>query len=63
LSLTWYRDDTLTGTSHVDISWETDGEGDSIKPGTYRLHYWGDSKNILGQITPFEGISNSFTLT
>ena len=63
LSFTWYRDDTLTGTSHVDLSWETEGEGDSIQPGTYRLHYWGDSKNILGQITAFEGISNSFTLT
>ncbi|KIW03819.1 uncharacterized protein PV09_05119 [Verruconis gallopava] len=63
LSLTWYRDDTLTGTSHVDVSWETEGEGDSIQPGTYRLHYWGDAKNIFGQITAFEGISNSFTLT
>jgi neutral ceramidase len=63
LSLTWYRDDTLTGTSHVDVSWETEGEGDNIQPGTYRLHYWGDSKNVLGQIKPFEGISNSFTLT
>jgi neutral ceramidase len=62
LSLTWYRDDTLTGTSHVDLSWETAGEGDSIQPGTYRLHYYGDSRNIFGQITPFEGISSSFTL-
>jgi neutral ceramidase len=63
LSMTWYRDDTFLGTSHVDVSWETAGEGNSIRPGTYRLHYWGDSKNFLGQISPFEGISNAFVLT
>jgi neutral ceramidase len=63
LSLTWYRDDTFLGTSHVDVSWETAGEGSSIQPGTYRMRYWGDSKNFFGQIAPFEGTSNAFTLT
>ena len=63
LSMTWRRTNTILGTSSVEVSWETGGEGDSIQPGTYRLHYWGDSKNILGRVTAFEGISSTFTLT
>ena len=60
LSLTWYRDNTLLGTSHVDISWESEADAE---PGTYRLHYWGDAKTIFGTITGFEGVSNNFTLS
>jgi neutral ceramidase len=60
LSLTWIRDNTLLGTSHVDISWESELDAE---PGTYRIHYFGDWKSIFGKITPFEGISQSFTLT
>jgi neutral ceramidase len=63
LTMTWYRDNTILATSHVDVSWETAGEGDSIQPGTYRLHYWGDSKDVLKRINAFEGISSSFKLT
>jgi len=60
LSLTWTRDNTLLGTSHVVISWESEMDA---APGTYRIHYFGDSKSLFGKITPFEGISQSFTLS
>ena len=60
LSLTWTREDTLLGTSNVVLSWETESYAE---PGTYRLHYYGDSKNIFGTISAFQGISNSFTLS
>jgi neutral ceramidase len=60
LSLSWYRENTALGTSNVVLSWETESYAE---PGTYRLHYYGDAKSILGSISPFEGISNSFTLS
>ncbi|RDW64079.1 neutral nonlysosomal ceramidase-like protein [Coleophoma crateriformis] len=60
LSYTWYRDSTLLGTSHVDISWETE---DYATAGTYRLVYYGDHKNLGGAITAFSGTSNNFTLS
>jgi len=31
--------------------------------GTYRLHVYGQSKNLLGHISPYEGTSKSFVLT
>lgn len=62
LSLTWVRDSTALGTSHVVVSWETAGET-NLSAGTYRLHYWGDSKPLVGSIIGFEGISGNFMLT
>jgi len=60
LSLTWTREDTILGTSNVVLSWESESYAE---PGTYRLHYYGDSKNVFGAISSFEGTSNSFTLS
>jgi neutral ceramidase len=60
LEYTWYRDNSLLGTSHVIISWETESYAEA---GTYRIVYHGDSKNILGTITAFTGTSSSFTLS
>ncbi|CAG8951865.1 hypothetical protein HYFRA_00005669 [Hymenoscyphus fraxineus] len=60
LVYSWYRDNGLTGTSHVDVSWETESYA---TPGTYRIRYNGDSKTPLtGSIRAFTGVSNSFTL-
>ncbi|CAK7234031.1 hypothetical protein SBRCBS47491_008813 [Sporothrix bragantina] len=55
----WRRINTLFATSEVDIVWETE---DWAEPGTYRLHYYGDSKALGGTITPFEAISSQFVL-
>lgn len=60
LVLTWTRDNSLTGTSHVVISWETETYA---TVGTYRLVYNGDSKTLGGALTPFTGYSGNFTLT
>jgi len=59
LVYTWTRDDTVLGTSHVTIDWESEG---NVESGTYRIHYYGDWKELNGQITPFEGISQTFVL-
>jgi neutral ceramidase len=59
LSMTWTRENTILGTSNVDLTWESETDTDA---GTYRFRYYGDSKNILGHIDPIEGISNSFIL-
>lgn len=60
LVYTWERTDTILGYSEVTITWETE---DYTTPGTYRVVYNGDQKNILGTITAFTGTSNSFTIT
>ncbi|ESZ90091.1 neutral ceramidase precursor [Sclerotinia borealis F-4128] len=59
---TWRRINGLTGTSSVVVSWET-GTGDATEAGTYRVRYYGDSKNFLGKITAFTAVSNSFVLS
>lgn len=59
LVYTWTRVNSLIGTSSVVLSWETESYAE---PGTYRMRYNGDHKNILGTITAFTGVSNSFTL-
>ncbi|KAK1991085.1 neutral/alkaline non-lysosomal ceramidase [Colletotrichum falcatum] len=61
LVYTWKRTDWLLGHSEVEISWET-GADDGAAPGTYRIKYYGDSKPLIGSITPFEGTSGNFTL-
>ena len=60
LVYTWYRDNTVLGTSHVILSWESETDA---TPGTYRFRYYGDSKALGGVITAFTGTSDSFTLT
>lgn len=55
----WKRTNTALGTSEVIVEWE-------IEPGTetgmYRMRYYGDSKSLTGQITPFEGTSGVFNV-
>ena len=53
----WERKTTVLGTSEVTIEWEIE---DWAQDGTYRMHYYGDSKSIGGSITPFEGVGESF---
>jgi neutral ceramidase len=60
LVYTWTSDNELLGTSQVTIDWESEL---TTEPGTYRIHYYGDWKALGGDITPFEGVSGSFTLS
>lgn len=68
LVYTWEQTDTILGYSEVTITWETETTSNSAtapyaEAGTYRVAYYGDSKNILGTISAFNGTSNSFKLT
>jgi neutral ceramidase len=60
LVYTWTRTNTVLGTSSVVISWETSSNDAA---GTYRTRYYGDSRNVLQQISAFSGVSNSYTLS
>lgn len=60
LVYTWRRTDFILGHSEVEVTWETAGNAES---GTYRVRYYGDSKNLLGSISAFEGVSESFELS
>jgi neutral ceramidase len=59
LVYTWRRTNFVLGYSEVDITWETGGNAEA---GVYRVKYYGDSKNLLGRISKFEGTSDSFEL-
>lgn len=60
LVYTWRRTNLVLGFSEVDVTWETAG---NAEPGTYRVKYYGDWKAINGDITAFEGTSDSFELS
>lgn len=60
LVYTWTRTNFVLGYSEVVLSWET---GADEAAGAYRLRYFGDSKNLLGKVSGFEGVSNSFALS
>ncbi|CAK7198099.1 hypothetical protein SEUCBS139899_000757 [Sporothrix eucalyptigena] len=60
LVYTWERTNEVLGYSSVIISWESET---TAAAGTYRIRYYGDSKNLLGTISAFSGASNSFTVT
>ncbi|PAV23091.1 Neutral alkaline nonlysosomal ceramidase [Pyrrhoderma noxium] len=53
----WVRNSTILGTSTVTISWNIENGTPS---GSYRLRYFGDSKALDGNITPFVGTSSTF---
>ncbi|KAJ9643481.1 hypothetical protein H2201_008024 [Coniosporium apollinis] len=53
----WRRTSTPLGWSEIDVFWETDQE---TAAGRYRIRYFGDSKALSGNITPFEGASGIF---
>ncbi|ESK90041.1 neutral ceramidase precursor [Moniliophthora roreri MCA 2997] len=56
----WSRTSTILGTSTVNISWTIES---GTPAGSYRIHYFGDSKPLIGSITPFTGTSSVFTLS
>ena len=68
LEFLWKRTNTFLGYSMVTIRWQIEDDYYSVddptplQAGTYRMHYYGDSKNPLGQISSFEGISGTFTV-
>ncbi|KAJ5328618.1 hypothetical protein N7452_009008 [Penicillium brevicompactum] len=68
LEFLWKRTNTFLGHSEVTIRWQIENEYYSVdnptplQAGTYRMRYYGDSKNILGQISSFEGIGGTFTV-
>ncbi|KKY22602.1 putative neutral ceramidase [Phaeomoniella chlamydospora] len=55
----WNRTDELLGTSSVSLVWEIE---DTAESGSYRMRYWGDAKDILGDITSFNGTGGTFTV-
>ena len=55
----WVRVSEVLGTSEVEITWEIELDAE---PGMYRLRYFGDSKALGGEITPFEGASRPFSI-
>ena len=50
----WQRPHPLSSESTAAISWMVP---DGAQPGTYRLRHFGDSKGMLGGISPFSGAS------
>lgn len=55
----WYRKQYLSPYSYAKVQWEIPVDA---KRGTYRIRYTGDHKNLLGNITPFEGLSQEFVV-
>ncbi|CDO72669.1 hypothetical protein BN946_scf184985.g88, partial [Trametes cinnabarina] len=55
----WTRTSTVLGTSTVNITWLIEIGTPS---GTYRVTYFGDSKPLIGNITPFVGHSSNFAI-
>ncbi|KAF2675051.1 Neutral/alkaline nonlysosomal ceramidase [Microthyrium microscopicum] len=60
LVMEWKKVGTVFKHSESTISWETAAD---TEPGTYRFVYNGDWRAISGAITPFQGISPSFTVS
>ncbi|KAK2792979.1 hypothetical protein FQN51_001384 [Onygenales sp. PD_10] len=62
----WKRTNTVLGISEVTLEWFIDDEyyavGDprKVESGTYRMRYYGDSRQLNGKITSFEGVGGSF---
>lgn len=68
LVFNWVRTNMVLGYSEVTIQWQIEdeyysvGDPNTLQSGTYRMHYYGDSKNALGEISSFEGIGGTFTV-
>lgn len=62
LTYEWERTNFLLGYSEVTIRWETGEYDDGPAAGTYRLRYFGDSRDLFGQLRQFEGVTDSFEL-
>jgi len=46
--------------SYITVQWTIDA---STEPGTYIIRHFGDSKDIYGTITPYQGASNQFQVS
>lgn len=55
----WRRTSTVLGHSEVDIQWDIP---DNQKPGTYKISYYGNSKPLVGKISPFSGETKPFVV-
>ncbi|EED23889.1 neutral/alkaline nonlysosomal ceramidase, putative [Talaromyces stipitatus ATCC 10500] len=64
----WERTNTVLGYSDVVLSWQIEDsyyaidDPNPVQSGSYRLHYYGDSKSVLGVVSSFEGVSSAFTV-
>ncbi|EAW08086.1 neutral/alkaline ceramidase [Aspergillus clavatus NRRL 1] len=64
----WKRTNGVLGYSEVTLEWQIEDDyynldnPNALQAGTYRFHYYGDSKNVQGKIKSFEGIGKSFTV-
>ncbi|KAF3405321.1 Neutral ceramidase [Talaromyces pinophilus] len=64
----WERTNTVLGYSSVTLSWQIEDsyyaidDPNPVQSGSYRFHYYGDSKSVLGTISAFEGVSGAFTV-
>ncbi|KAL2002081.1 hypothetical protein VTN02DRAFT_679 [Thermoascus thermophilus] len=64
----WERTSSIFGISKVTLQWQIEdeyysvGNPKSLESGTYRMHYYGDSRNVFGRIDSFEGIGGNFTV-
>ncbi|KAE8324452.1 Neutral/alkaline nonlysosomal ceramidase [Aspergillus sergii] len=64
----WKQTNVLLGTSQVTLTWHIEdsyylsGWGNALQRGIYRLHYYGESKNVFGTISSFEGVGPKFSL-
>lgn len=64
----WERTNTILAHSEVTVQWQIEddyysfGNPRPLANGTYRMHYYGDSKSISSNIKPFEGIGGSFSV-
>jgi neutral ceramidase len=65
----WNRTNTVLGYSNATIAWQIEddyyeiGNPNPVQSGSYRLHYYGDSKSVGGDITSFEGVTGAFTVS
>lgn len=55
----WHKTSSVIGTSTATISWTIEN---GTPGGTYRLSYFGDSKPLIGLVSPFSGTSSNFTV-
>jgi neutral ceramidase len=64
----WEQTNTILGSSSATLTWQIEddyystGDPNPLQSGSYRIHYYGDSKNVLGNIQSFEGIGPVFTI-
>ena len=46
--------------SRIEVSWDIPP---GTRPGEYRVTYHGDARDLFGRITPFRGVSRTFTVS